>query len=99
LLTAQRLGVGVLSERCPCGTGGGCGSRPPGATTLKVGLTVEPIGATLNAVRTAYAVEAVAAEVVQQAECSGQLVTMSMIDCVLDQLRDSSADVPMRLVW
>jgi len=44
-------------------------------------------GATLSTVRAAHAVEAIAAEVVQQAECSHQLVTMSVINRVLEQLR------------
>jgi hypothetical protein len=42
---------------------------------------------TLDAVRAAHAVEAIAAEVVQQAETSGQPVSMSMIGRVLEQLR------------
>ena len=45
------------------------------------------LGATLAVVRAAHAVEAIAAEVVQQAELSGQPVTMSMISRVVEQLR------------
>jgi hypothetical protein len=37
--------------------------------------------------RTAEATEAVAAEVFKQAECSGQLVSMSMINRAIEQLR------------
>jgi hypothetical protein len=37
-------------------------------------------------VRAADAVEAIAVEVFQQAECSGQLVSMPMVSRVIDQL-------------
>ena|SRR6478672_9801756 len=43
--------------------------------------------ATLTAVRAAHAVEAIAAEVVQQAESSGQLVSMSLINRAVEQLQ------------
>ena len=44
-------------------------------------------GATLTAVRAADAVEAIAVEVFRQAESSGQLVTMSLINRALEQLK------------
>jgi hypothetical protein len=47
-------------------------------------------------VRAAHAVEAIAAEVCQQCECSGQLVTMSVINRVLNQLSSHLVGV---LVW
>jgi len=43
-------------------------------------------------VKAVHAVEAVAGEVVQEAETSGQLVTMSMVARVLDQLGSHRLD-------
>jgi hypothetical protein len=81
------LAVDVLTIRQGWVTAGGCGSRPAGATTLKVGLTVEPIGATLIGVGAAEATEAIAVEVFRQCERCGQPVSMAVIERALRQLR------------
>ena len=45
--------------------------------------------------RAADAVEAIAVEIFRQCECSGQPVTMRVIDRALEQLRGPSGVVPM----
>jgi hypothetical protein len=52
-------------------------------------------GATLIAVRAADAVEAIAVEVFRQCECSGQLVSMSVINRALRTVARASTGVPM----
>lgn len=61
-----------------------CWDAPSGCCELS---RVNSPGATLGAVRTADAVEAIAVEVFRQCECSGEPVTMSVIDRALEQLR------------
>jgi hypothetical protein len=51
-------------------------------------------GATLIAVRAADAVEAIAVEVFRQCECSGQLVSMSVINRALRTVARASTGVP-----
>jgi hypothetical protein len=50
-------------------------------------MTIGSLRRTISRVRTADATEAIAVEIFRQAESSGQLVTMSVIERALERLR------------
>jgi hypothetical protein len=65
----------------------GLGRRNAANFTGKLVQRLNRRGATLTAVRAADAVEAIAVEIWRQCECSGQLVSMAVINRALNQLR------------